>query len=157
VVDELRMRIGADRRVAIHQREGYELSALLPPAENRGLVLIDPPFERSDEFDALAQALNRAMARFANGVYAIWYPYKKRFDTERWLRRMQRDLQREAVNYILETGAPSEGQMHACGVLVINPPYAFTQQIEPALPWLARVLAQGSAATARSERWPATS
>src|SRR6185312_17179965 len=31
-----------------------KLPALLPPAERRGLVLIDPPFEAADEFDALA-------------------------------------------------------------------------------------------------------
>src|SRR3546814_21055978 len=77
---------------------------------------------------------------FANGVYAVWYPYKKRFDTERFLRRLRRDCGREAINYVLETGAGSEGQMHACGVVVINPPFSFVGEMAAALPWLADML-----------------
>lgn len=154
IAAQLRQRLGEDPRIAIHRRDGYELHSLLPPASGRGLVLIDPPFERPDEFDALQTALSRALARFAGGVYAVWYPYKKRFDTERWLRRVRESLKREAANYILETGAPSEGQMHACGMLIVNPPYRFQQEIAPALPWLARYLAQGPQAQARAELWP---
>lgn len=153
IAAELKAALGADPRVAVHQRDGYEVPALLPPREKRGLVLVDPPFERPDEFDAVAAFLQRAQARFANGVYAVWYPYKKRFDTERFLRRVRRDGAREAINYTLETGAPSAGQMHACGVLVVNPPYAFVTEIEPVLPWLAEMLAQGPQPAARAERW----
>lgn len=154
IAAELKQTLGEDARLAIHRRDGYELHSLVPPASGRGLLLIDPPFERPDEFDALQDAVQRSLQRFAGGVYAIWYPYKKRFDTERWLRRMRESLRREACNYVLETDAPSEGQMHACGMLIINPPYRFTQEIEPALPWLARQLAQGPKARAYSEIWP---
>nr|WP_240954175.1 23S rRNA (adenine(2030)-N(6))-methyltransferase RlmJ [Solimonas marina] len=149
----LKAELAADPHVAIHQRDGYEATALLPPREKRGLVLVDPPFERPDEFDAAAAFLERALTRFANGVFAIWYPYKKRFDTERFLRRLRRDCPREAINYTLETGAPSAGQMHACGLLVVNPPYSFVGEAEAALPWLAQRLAQGPAAAARAEPW----
>lgn len=155
IAAELRGALAADPRVAIHQRDGYEAAALLPPREKRGLVLIDPPFERPDEFDAVGAFVARALARFGNGVYAIWYPYKKRFDSERFLRRLRRDCPREAINYVLDTGAPSEGQMHACGVVVVNPPYAFTVEIAAALPWLADMLAQGAKAQTRIEHWPA--
>jgi 23S rRNA (adenine2030-N6)-methyltransferase len=153
IAAELKAELGADPRIAIHQRDGYEVPALLPPREKRGLVLVDPPFERPDEFDAVGEFSARALARFANGVYAIWYPYKKRFDTERFLRRLRRDCAREAINYTFETGAASEGQMHACGVVVINPPFSFVAEAEAALPWLAKQLSQGSKAAARAERW----
>src|ERR1043165_9663162 len=72
----LKQTLGRDRRVAIHHRDGYEAYALLPPQEKRGLVLIDPPFERRDEFDTVAEFLERAVGRFANGIYAAWYPVK---------------------------------------------------------------------------------
>src|SRR6185312_12753830 len=43
-----------DRQVAVHQRDGWEaLKALLPPAQKRVLVLIDPPYEEPGEFDRL--------------------------------------------------------------------------------------------------------
>ncbi|MGH8444971.1 MAG: 23S rRNA (adenine(2030)-N(6))-methyltransferase RlmJ [Solimonas sp.] len=153
IVAELKAELGADPRIAIHQRDGYEVPSLLPPREKRGLVLVDPPFERPDEFDAVGDFAARSLGRFANGIYALWYPYKKRFDTERFLRRLRRDCQREAINYTLETGAASEGQMHACGVVVINPPFSFATEIEAALPWLAEMLAQGAKADAQAERW----
>lgn len=153
VAAALKAELGADPHVAVHQRDGYEVTSLLPPREKRGLVLVDPPFERADEFDAAATFVMRALGRFSNGVFAIWYPYKKRFDTERFLRRLQRDCPREAINYTLETGAASEGQMHACGVLVINPPFSFVAEMDATLPWLAGQLSQGAKAEARAERW----
>ncbi|MFT4046883.1 MAG: 23S rRNA (adenine(2030)-N(6))-methyltransferase RlmJ [Solimonas sp.] len=153
IAAELKAELGADPRVAIHRRDGYEAPALLPPREKRGLVLVDPPFERPDEFDAVGDFSAKALARFGNGVYVIWYPYKKRFDTERFLRRLRGNCAREAINYTLETGAASEGQMHACGVVVVNPPFSFVAEAEAALPWLAQRLAQGGKAAARAERW----
>src|SRR3546814_12559763 len=97
VAAELRAELGADPHVAVQQRDGYEGQSLWPPREKRGLVLVDPPFERPDEFAAVNAFLSRATARFANGVYAVWYPYKKRFDTERFLRRLRRDCGREEI------------------------------------------------------------
>src|SRR5262245_1167780 len=42
------------RRVTVLEQDGYAaLKAHLPPAERRGLVLIDPPYESDTEFDTL--------------------------------------------------------------------------------------------------------
>nr|WP_277817154.1 23S rRNA (adenine(2030)-N(6))-methyltransferase RlmJ [Solimonas terrae] len=153
IVTTLKAELGADPHVAVHHRDGYEAHALLPPREKRGLVLIDPPFERPDEFDAVTGFVTRALGRFSNGVIAVWYPYKKRFDTERFLRRLRRDCAREAINYVLETGAASEGRMHACGMVVINPPFSFVGEMSAALPWLADMLSRGARAQSRVESW----
>mgnify|MGYP001617219975 CR=1 FL=1 len=155
IAADLRSCLGDDARVAIHQRDGYESLGLLPPREKRGLVLIDPPFERPDEFDAVERYLAQALQRFANGVFAIWYPYKKRFDSERFLRRVRASLRREALNCVLDTGAPSEGQMHACGLLIINPPFPFVNEAGPLLDYLAPQLSAGAKPRAQVELWPA--
>ncbi|MDD3764098.1 MAG: 23S rRNA (adenine(2030)-N(6))-methyltransferase RlmJ [Nevskiales bacterium] len=155
VAAALRRALGADRRVAIHARDGYEAVSLLPPREKRGLILVDPPFERPDEFDATATFAAAALQRFSSGVLAIWFPYKNRHLTERWLRRMQRQTRQEAACCVLETGAHGEGQMRACGLLVVNPPFAFVQAMDAVLPVLASALAQGARAEARCEIWPA--
>ena len=61
----------------MRQADGYTvLKALLPPVERRGLVLIDPPFEATDEFERAARAVRQALRRFATGCYAVWYPIK---------------------------------------------------------------------------------
>ena len=65
--------------VAIHERDGYEaMRAFLPPPEKRALILIDPPFERPDEFSTLAKSLIAAYEKFKSGVYVVWYPIKHR-------------------------------------------------------------------------------
>ncbi len=50
----LRKAVGHDRRVSV-ERSGrlYADKAQLPPDERRGLVLVDPPFEVTNEFDLM--------------------------------------------------------------------------------------------------------
>ncbi|MDE2148575.1 MAG: 23S rRNA (adenine(2030)-N(6))-methyltransferase RlmJ [Gammaproteobacteria bacterium] len=127
-----------------HRRDGYEAHALLPPKERRGLVLVDPPFERADEFEALAAFVNRARARFAGGVYAIWYPLKNRHAAARFVRRTAAGGR--ALELRLDVGAGAPGRLHACAVLVINPPFGFTEQAEAALRALLPVLRRGAGA-----------
>ena len=143
VAAELEQRIGRRAPVAIHVRDGYEAHALLPPEEKRGLILVDPPFERRDEFDAVDEFLKQATARFAHGIYAAWYPLKNRHAADRFLRRQAREMKRPALALGFDTDAHAEGQMHGCGMLVLNPPFGFEAQAREALAFLARRLAQG--------------
>ncbi|MEQ1438328.1 23S rRNA (adenine(2030)-N(6))-methyltransferase RlmJ [Fontimonas sp. SYSU GA230001] len=154
VAAELRALLAGDARAAVHVRDGYESASLLPPKERRGLVFVDPPFERPDEFDAAADFLASALKRFGNGVYALWYPYKNRYQTERWLRRLRSGLTHEALNLQIDTGAPSEGQMHACGLLVVHPPYAFAQNAPAVAAALRPLLALSERARTTCEHWP---
>lgn len=125
----------------IHIRDGYEAHGLLPPREKRGLVLVDPPFESRREFEQAQAFLEQAIERFASGIYALWFPMKNRHDAERFTRRAGRE--REALVCTLDTDAPGEGQMRACGLLVINPPFGFADEARAVLAWLAPRLAQG--------------
>jgi len=126
----------------LHQRDGYEAVSLLPPKEKRGLILIDPPFERPDEFDAAAQFLKAAQARFAHGIYAVWYALKNRRAADQFLRKIAA-LNRPWRAYEFDNGAKAEGQMRACGLLVLNPPFQFDQDIRAAMNLLVEHLAQG--------------
>ncbi len=75
----LRHLFARDPQVQVHRRSAWEaLGALLPPAERRGLVLIDPPYEAPDEFARVAAGLRSGLGRFAGGVFAAWYPIKHR-------------------------------------------------------------------------------
>ena len=130
-------------RAEIHERDGYGAHGLLPPREKRGLILIDPPFEARDEFVQVSDFLVKACTRFETGVYAVWYPLKNRHEAERFLRRCQRTIARPQLTISFENGAPGEGQMRACGLHIVNPPFQFAQGIEPALKVLTRELAQG--------------
>lgn len=143
IAAELKAALGRDPRVAIHRRDGYEAHSLLPPAEKRGLILVDPPFERPDEFEAVAEFLKQAVGRFAAGLYAVWYPLKNRHAAARFERRAAALTREPPLRIEFDTGAKGEGQMRACAVLVLNPPFRIEQELAPALQVLVRELAQG--------------
>lgn len=155
VAETLRSELRGDSRAHVHRRDGYEAHALLPPAEKRGLVLIDPPFERVDEFDAAAEFLKQAQGRFGTGIFAAWYPLKNRHAAGRFVRRVARESQKPVSEFRFETGAPGEGQMRACGVLVANPPFRFEEEVMPALQRLVPLLAQGPGAAVELESFGA--
>ena len=74
---ELRQLFAGDIQTRVLELDGWlALGAQLPPKERRGLVLVDPPFEESGEFDRMADALTRAYHRWPGGIYALWYPIK---------------------------------------------------------------------------------
>jgi len=143
VVADLRANIKGERRAIVHQRDGHEAHALLPPAERRGLVLVDPPFERPDEFHAAAELVSRSISRFAGGVYAVWYPLKNRHAAARFERTIARLCDEPPLRLALENGAPGEGQMRGCAVLVVNPPFGLEREFAASGALLARMLAQG--------------
>ena len=143
IAAELRENMKGERRAVVHERDGHEAHALLPPAEKRGLVLIDPPFEQPDEFDAAGELVEKSMKRFAAGVYAVWYPLKNRHAAGRFERQVARLCGEAPLRLSLENGAPGEGQMRACAVLVVNPPFQVERDLEAAGQLLARELAQG--------------
>lgn len=143
IAAELKQALGRDPRAAIHRRDGYEAHSLLPPSEKRGLVLVDPPFERPDEFELAAEFLKRATQRFAAGIYAVWYPLKNRHAAGRFERRAATLGADPPLRIEFDNGAKGEGQMRASAMLILNPPFRFEQDIVPALKTLVRELAQG--------------
>jgi 23S rRNA (adenine2030-N6)-methyltransferase len=135
----LKREFAGDRAVEVRQADGYHaLKALLPPVERRGLVMIDPPFEKTDEFETLARGLKHALRRFATGCYAIWYPIKDE-DAVAAFKESLAGLKMLILEARLNTVA--EGKLGACGMAVINPPWTFQEAMAEALPWLANPLA----------------
>jgi 23S rRNA (adenine2030-N6)-methyltransferase len=111
----------------VHRRDAWEaLGALLPPPERRGLVLIDPPYEATDEFSRLADGLRIGHARFATGVFAAWYPIKHRAPVRAFHAALRESGIRDIVAAELWLRAPLDAaRLNGCGLLVINPPYRF--------------------------------
>jgi 23S rRNA (adenine2030-N6)-methyltransferase len=151
--DALKSNFAGDARVAVHQRDGYAaLKALLPPKSGatkfaRGLVLIDPPYEAQlDEFDAAAAALREGLARWPQGIYALWYPIK--------LRRALRPFYRKATNFPAKSALavelmvrPDDSplRMNGSGLLLLNAPWQFDALLAPVLALLRDTLGEAGA------------
>ncbi|HEY4135166.1 MAG TPA: 23S rRNA (adenine(2030)-N(6))-methyltransferase RlmJ [Alphaproteobacteria bacterium] len=144
-----------DRQAKIHAMDGYQaLKAMVPPLERRGFVVVDPPFERRDEFAVLAKGLVAAHARWATGVYALWYPVKGRrpvdvFHGELAASGIRRIL---AAELMIHDGDDPE-RFNGCGLVLVNPPWKLAEELQEILPFLARVLRQGGEGAAAPLRW----
>jgi 23S rRNA (adenine2030-N6)-methyltransferase len=122
----------------------HAVKSLLPPKERRGVVLIDPPFEDRDEFANLAAAVGEAGARFATGVFLIWYPLKDEVAADRFAAEVTSRSGLEFLDVRLSVCAPFAGLgLTASAVLVLNPPYVLRDELEAIMPVLAERLAEG--------------
>lgn len=128
--------------------DGYAaLKAVLPPKERRGLVLVDPPFERPGELERLIEGLRQGVRRFATGTYLCWYPIKD----PRPIANFKQELSGLELAKLWQVDfyvrAPVDVErFNGHGLIVLNPPFTLMEELELALPFLVKILAQGEGA-----------
>lgn len=133
------------------------LTAFVPPKERRGVVLIDPPFEDKNEFRRLAEVFAETYAKWATGIYLLWYPAKSRRATD------------ELAQHVAATAAASatpgkclrlefsvapqtaDGPLTSTGLLIVNPPWKLAAELKEILPQLEKPLGLGGAGRFRLE------
>ena len=136
--------LGPDRRVHIECGDGLQaIKALLPPRERRGLVLIDPAYERQEQdLDEALNAIRAGLARWSTGTYCLWYPIKERGSRVRLERASAEPgwpptLVAELCVYRDDTRVGLNG----AGLMILNPPWqldiALREWIEELHPILA--------------------
>lgn len=140
--EALRRQMGGDPQVAIHHMDGYQaLRAFLPPKERRGLVLVDPPYERGEEFTAVTAGLVDGHRRFPSGIFAIWLPIKARAP----IREFEASLRRSGITRILcvellPYADDRPDRLGGSGMVIVNPPYQLDARLRTILPALVRRL-----------------
>jgi len=128
--------------------DGYiALKAVLPPKERRGVVLIDPPFEEPGELDRLLAGLRQGVKRFETGTFLMWFPIKD----PRTISRFKRELgglglgKLMAVEFYVR--APDDVErLNGHGLVILNPPFTLSDDLERVLPALVGVLREGAGA-----------
>jgi 23S rRNA (adenine2030-N6)-methyltransferase len=149
LIDALRR----DSQARVVELDGWiALPAFVPPKERRGLVLIDPPYERKDEFERLAAVFAEAFAKWPTGSYLLWYPIKNRRIAEELARQVAQALGRaRPAGKCLRlefSVAPQTKQpgLTSAGLLIVNPPWTLAGELKAILPELEKPLGQGGAA-----------
>jgi 23S rRNA (adenine2030-N6)-methyltransferase len=131
-----------DKQVAVHHQDGYQaLKAFLPPKEKRGLVLIDPPYEKSDEFEQLVRHLRAALKRWSTGMYAIWYPLKDQASVKRFHYALKEsNIENILIAELSIYPEDAPVSLNGCGMAIINPPWQLDKELNLLLPWLWKIL-----------------
>lgn len=124
---------GRDQRVTIQNRDGYEaLGGLLPPTPRRGLCFIDPSYEEKNEYHELVKGIKKGIARWATGIYAVWYPVLGRLiDHSKELTQDLRRLGLPMLQAELRV-MPQQEERGMCGsgMLILNYPFGLDRELE---------------------------
>jgi 23S rRNA (adenine2030-N6)-methyltransferase len=150
----LQREFAGDAQVQVKRMDGYQaLKAFLPPPERRGLVLVDPPFEATDESERLVKGLGEAHRRWAQGIFALWYPIKG----EGPVRALHEAVVATGVRRVVAADflirpAIDATRLNGCGLLLINPPWTLADDLERLLSRFADTLADPGPGAARVEQ-----
>lgn len=140
---------GYGSRILMQQADGFgALKALLPPPPRRALILIDPPYEEKQDYQRVVSALREGLKRFANGIYAVWYPQLQRAESRQLPEQLKQLEVKSWLHVALNVSAPSaEGfGMHGSGMFILNPPWTLHRELTEAMPYLVKVLGQDEGA-----------
>jgi 23S rRNA (adenine2030-N6)-methyltransferase len=135
-----------DAQVSVHHRDGFEgLGGLVPPKEKRGLVFVDPSYEIKGEFERVVETITGAWQKWPTGMYAIWYPRQKRQPVPQFHYDLRKSgIQKIFLHEFSVIPDTEPNRLSGTGMVIINPPWQFDQQINKVLNWLAPVLDRGS-------------
>lgn len=147
-------RFAEDPRAQVRKEDGFSaIKSVLPPLSRRGLVIVDPPYEISSEYDRVVDALADALARFETGTYLVWYPLLERPDARSLPSRLisLTGRQRLTAELRVRRSIPGERGMSGSGMVVFNPPWPLESALRDALPILSAALGQDESASWRLE------
>jgi 23S rRNA (adenine2030-N6)-methyltransferase len=149
----LKKNVGHDPRFSVHARDCYEgLVALVPPPIRRGLVLLDPSYEVKEEYRRIAKLTADAHRRWANAIYAIWYPLLSASRHLELLAALARSGLGDILLSELVVAEKAEGGgMYGSGMAIVNPPWRMDEELARVMPAVAQIIAPTTAQA--SLRW----
>ena len=107
-------------------------------------MLIDPPYEKTDEAERALAMLTEGLKRFATGVFLLWFPVTGD-GLDRRIKDAVRAMEANHLWTILNVRKPKpDGGLAGSGVIVVNPPWKLGRDLEILMPALAERLSQGA-------------
>ena len=83
--------------------------------------MIDPSYEVKQDYQRVAAALREGLKRFANGIYAVWYPQLQRAESRQLPDQLRRLPVKSWLHVALSVHIPSgDGVgMHGSGMFIL--------------------------------------
>lgn len=128
--------------------DGFTALSTLAPAQSRVLALIDPPFERADDYVRIVESLRSLRARNPAAVALIWLPLKDLETLDGFLR----DLEDAVTGRILIAEArvrplTNPLKMNGCALALVGGP-DMEAPFTAICTWVAETLGHGGGARA---------
>jgi len=103
------------------------------------LVLIDPPFERADDYERAALAMGEALRKNESATVAVWLPLKDLETFDGFLRRITTDA---LVVEVRLRPLLDPMRMNGCALVIANPTAGLEGPLQEACEWVVAALGE---------------
>ncbi|HEX4182148.1 MAG TPA: 23S rRNA (adenine(2030)-N(6))-methyltransferase RlmJ [Caulobacteraceae bacterium] len=134
-------------QVRVLAADGYEAAAGGAGRHGANLVLIDPPFERGDEYARVLECVDRMQQRNASAVVMVWLPLKDLETFDGFLRGLEAMGRSGAL--VVEARLrrlDNPLRLNGCALAVINDPPRTEQDAADACEWVVETLGEAGGA-----------
>lgn len=133
-------------RILLKNENGLmHLNTFLPPIERRGLVFMDPSYERKIEYQEMVQAIKAAHKRCSTITYCLWYPFINHQLPPRFLKSLAAIAPENSLRLEFHLTQKPDRGMTGSGLWIINPPYTLADEADKMLQTLASIFQPKSA------------
>ena len=122
--------------------DGYEVAAKQAPA-GRALVLIDPPFERADDYARIVETAAAVRRRNREAVLMIWLPLKDLATFDAFLAEFEDGVSAPLVAECRIRPLTDPMKMNGCALVLAGAPADLAQPLTEICRWTAETLGQG--------------
>jgi 23S rRNA (adenine2030-N6)-methyltransferase len=129
------------------------VKAALPFPERRGVVLVDPAFEVTNETERVALLVRQGLRRMLQTCFIIWYPVTTQSFADAFCAALTFEGAKSVLQAeLLVRPANEDGGLAGSGVVVVNPPWVLHDELHVIMPFLQQSLQQGQGGKA-TLRW----
>lgn len=138
-IEILKSNIKDSRVTILHQNSFENLKSVVPPLIKRGLLLIDPSYEVSSDYENSAKSLILAYKKWNVAVLCLWYPLLKHRKSEcemmldkikTSIENLSKEKEIQIDNFQLLVDSPEkEMGLYGSGMLIVNTPWQLKEKI----------------------------
>lgn len=112
----------------------------LPPQTPRVMALIDPAYERAEEYTDVAETVLKALRKCRHAVILVWYPLIPKNKHAALLASLKANVETpiwQSEWHYQARSSDNEFGMYGSGMLIVNPPWQINEQVALGFkPWL---------------------
>jgi 23S rRNA (adenine2030-N6)-methyltransferase len=140
----LRKALGARPGLETLCADGFDVAVDRCPPRGSALVLIDPPFEKPDDYRRIVEAVGGVRDRNAGAVVMIWLPLKDLETFDGFLRDLE-DLEPGPILVAETRLRPLSDplKMNGCALVFVGAPKGLEALLEPVCNWPAQAQGEG--------------
>lgn len=124
------------------EADGFATAVAQAGKDGRAFVVIDPPFERPDDYARIAQTTKAVLARAKDAAFAIWLPIKDLETLDAFLRTMETVTKDLLVAELRLRPLWDPMKMNGCAMVMIGAPASLDSAAAEAGDWIATRLGE---------------